>query len=153
MGGLMQLIAYGALDVYLPTFTINNNRDNNNYCNNNTIIDDSKTIKENFNNLRRMVDPIIKTHKNIINNINLTNPYIIPVLKNTECPITYSEITGNFIECTVCKTCYDYTNTEVITWFNSHRNCSICRGKIDKTIKNINGYDAIYSTLKLKTNK
>jgi hypothetical protein len=81
MGGLMQLIAYGALDVYLPTFTINNNCNNNNYCNNNTIIDDSKTIKENFNKLRRMVDPIIKTHKIIINKINLTNPYIIPVLK------------------------------------------------------------------------
>jgi hypothetical protein len=101
--------------------------------------------------LKIKLNDMLLTHLDVLNKINICEPFVVPVLKNIECPITYNNITNDFIDCAVCKTCYDYSDEKVIQWFSSRRKCSICRSTINKTAKNIRGYNTIFYELKLKT--
>lgn len=156
MGGLMQLVAYGAQDIYLsgrPQITFNMNRQRHQTFSLSTNETKKVTIEmDPRQKLRYMLEPLLDMHKKVVRKLDLNETFIVPVLRNTECPITYSEITDDFIECKVCKICYNYSDENVIKWFHSHNKCSLCRGEIDKTLKNIHGYNTIYSALKFEMN-
>ena len=149
---LLQLVAYGAQDIYLGenTNTIFSNVTYNRY--NDFTLTKEETICpiKSRQIISKKINTLLLTHIFIIKNININEPIVIPMLKNIECPITYNDITNDFIECSVCKICYDYSYEEVQEWHYKYNKCSICRSEMNKTIKNIHGYNIILSELKLK---
>jgi hypothetical protein len=100
--------------------------------------------------LKIKLNALLLIHLDVLNKINICDPFVVPVLKNIECPITYNNIKNDFIDCAICKTCYDYSNEKVIQWFSSRRKCSICRSTMKNITKNIQGYNTIFYELKLK---
>ena len=87
----------------------------------------------------------IKKHVCMINELDITNHIIINRINNIECPITYKEITNQYIECSNCKMCYDYADT--IDWFESRKCCCYCTLPI--CIKPIDiQYNQIYKYLR-----
>ena len=144
---LLQLVAYGAQDIYLGGGS-NVSFHNVTYRRHESFTISSETDKAKKMNLRQMLRNMLCIHNNVTKKINLAEPFIVPLLKNTECPITFTEISGDFIECTVCKICYNFSDENVKKWFKTHSKCSLCRGAMNKTVKNIHGYNTVYSALK-----
>jgi hypothetical protein len=98
--------------------------------------------------LKIKLNALLLTHMDILKEIDICEPTVVPVLKNIECPITYNNITSDFIECPVCKTCYDYSDEKVNQWFLSRKKCCICRATVNTAAKNIQGYNTIVYKLK-----
>lgn len=157
-GGLMQLVAYGSQDVYSrgrPQITFFNAtyRRHESFSISPTPAENQITIEmDSRQKLRYMLEPLLNMHKKVLQKVNMNETFIVPILKNIECPITYNDITGDFVECTVCKICYDYSDQNIKKWFHSYNKCSLCRGEMDETLKNIHGYNTVYSKLKLEMN-
>ncbi len=101
--------------------------------------------------LKIKLNALLSIHKEILKKIDNCESFVVPVLKNIECPITYNKITNEFIDCAVCKTCYDYSDEKVIQWFLLKSECSICKSTIKNITKNIQGYNTILYELKVQT--
>ncbi len=86
----------------------------------------------------------VRLHGLILKEIDISNPICKNEIKNTECPITLTEITNQYIQCDNCKLCYDYEGTE--QWFNFNQYCSYCTQPISKTPQ-ILQYNLIYRYL------
>ena len=117
VGGLMQLIAYGAQDVYLG---------NESYS-------DSDISVDNFNNM----------HLN--NQINTYDwyQYNRPIKKtdrNTECPITLEEIKegDTYCLCNTCNTLFDAK--ELKKTLRMKNECPICLAEWNAKIEYVNQY-------------
>ena len=67
------------------------------------------------------------------------------ILKNTECPITYIEITDLYLECKTCKSCFDYNSTK--HYFKTKKHCACCRAQLSLTPFSLTR-DEIYIYLK-----
>ena len=103
---------------------------------------------ENFTKNIKNLDSLLILHQFLINQIDLANPIVKIPLKNTTCPISLGEITNQYIECTTCKTCFDYSNHFTNSWFTQHNKCAVCRQQFQINIRHINGENIIYSELK-----
>lgn len=121
-GGLMQLLAYGAQDVYLGA-TLNYD----------TNFNSDSDYDYNFNNM----------HLN-----NLTNTYnwyqfnrpIKKTDRNTECPITLEEINkgDTYCLCNTCNTLFDAK--ELKKTLRIKNECPICLAEWNAKIEYVNQY-------------
>ncbi len=99
-GGLMQLVAYGASDIYL----------------NHTVTLQPYNYVKSKNKLL--------SHKNF----KRVNKYLTDDDKNIECPISYQKISygSKYFQCVGCKYNFSYKSVKHIGLKN---NCSICKKK------------------------
>lgn len=159
-GGLLQLIAMGAQDIYLtnnPQISYFNSTYRRKTCFSvETSIIESHIIEQpkiQLHNLYLTVDFIknmvtmLQKHQYIL----LDQYHVNRVLKNTECPITLNEITELYLECNTCKMCYDYNTT--IHYFKRSLKCSYCRQDININPLGLTNSSQIYLMLKKNENK
>lgn len=116
MGGLMQLVAYGAQDAYSYSDQGYNNVLNNNL--NTFNISTSTTRTE----TRTVSTEIIKR-----------------LLEgNEECPVTYEKIKCGD-KYTYCIQCNNNFSAEVFSWLHEHKSCPMCRNAWNNVIVYKNG--------------
>lgn len=90
------------------------------------------------------INCMVQKHKHVV--ANYFGLQKQSILKNIECPITYTEITDLYIECETCKTCYDYILTE--HYFKNNPICACCRDDIDIEPLSLSSHSEIYLLLK-----
>ena len=112
-GGLMQLIAYGAQDVYLD-YNSDNDLENNN------------ELANRFNNLQTK-----------INWYKFERP-IKPTDRNNECPITLEKINLNDSYCLCLECNYNFDAKELKIALQTHNECPMCLSEWKSTIEYIN---------------
>ena len=103
---------------------------------------------ENFTKSIEKLDRLLILHQFLSYQINFANPIVKPQLKNTTCPISLGDISNEFIECTTCGTCYDYSNTSTVGWFSQHNKCAVCRQQFVISVKHVGGENVLYNQLK-----
>lgn len=120
-GGLMQLIAYGAQDIYLTS----NYSDN--YSDYDSDYDSDDNLHQNMNNLQ--IDT--KNWYQFDRPIKATD-------KNNECPITLEKIGPNESYC-ICAECnYIFNAEELKKALKTHNECPMCLSEWKSTIEYVN---------------
>ena len=114
-GGLMQLVAYGAQDIYLhePAVMRGNGFENHEYYH------DICKRKKNYEK--------VKSHKEK----QVGHPRQLK--RGTTCIISLDEITNNeaFSCCNQCKQIFSWGH--IILWLNNNKTCPHCRANMDIT--------------------
>lgn len=120
MGGLMQLIAYGAQDVYLgnPVNTRNNRNGNPYFREIEERVD--RVLNQMYNNNRQ---PAFDESRVIFRSSRLKN--------GTECPITMCPINKGekYTKCYQCKKAFDWGS--MVLWLRDNSTCPHCRTNLN----------------------
>ncbi len=106
----------------------------------------------NFTTHIKKMDQLLVTHQILLNNVDVEDRIgKSEIMKNNICPITMEPIICEYVECDTCKTCYDYSNRYVESWFNEKHRCPVCKQNFTIHIKHVAGENIIYNELKKYT--